>query len=60
MTAGHLVDNPWITAAGGTIPNAGLATVAGRPARDALWTAPNNHSDAEGAGVSTVYPKHPS
>jgi Subtilase family len=57
VTAGHPVDNPWVTAVGGTIPNAGLATVAGRTAPDALWTAPNNHSDAEGAGVSTVYPK---
>jgi hypothetical protein len=56
-TAGHPVDNPWVTAVGGTIPNAGLATVAGRTAPDALWTAPNNHSDAEGAGVSTIYPK---
>ena len=57
VTAGHPVDNPWVTAVGGTIPNAGLATVAGRTAPDALWTAPNNHSDAESAGVSTIYPK---
>ena len=57
VTAGHPVDSPWVTAVGGTIPNAGLATVAGRTAPDALWTAPNDHSDAEGAGVSTVYPK---
>src|SRR3984957_5219618 len=57
VTAGHPVDNPWVTAVGGTIPNAGLATVAGRTAPDALWTAPNDHSDAEGAGVSTIYPK---
>jgi subtilase family serine protease len=57
VTAGHPVDNPWVTAVGGTIPNVGLATVAGRTAPDALWTAPNNHSDAEGAGVSTIYPK---
>jgi len=57
VTAGHPVDNPWVTAVGGTIPNAGLATVAGRTAPDALWTARNDHSDAEGAGVSTVYPK---
>ena len=57
VTAGHPVDSPWITAVGGTIPNAGLATKTGRTAPDALWTAPNNHSDAEGAGVSTVYPK---
>jgi type II secretory pathway pseudopilin PulG len=57
VTAGHPVDSPWVTAVGGTIPNAGLATAAGRTAPDALWTAPTNHSDAEGAGVSTVYPK---
>ena len=57
VTAGHPVDNPWVTAVGGTIPNAGLATVVGRTAPDALWTAPNDHSDAEGAGVSTIYPK---
>ena len=57
VTAGHPVDNPWVTAVGGTIPNAGLATVAGRTAPDALWTAPNDHSDAESAGVSTIYPK---
>jgi len=57
VTAGHPVDSPWITAVGGTIPNAGIATTAGRTAPDALWTAPNNTSDAEGAGVSTVYPK---
>jgi hypothetical protein len=38
-------------------PNAGVATVAGRTAPDALWTAPNDHSDAESAGVSTIYPK---
>jgi len=57
VTAGHPVDNPWITAVGGTIPNAGLATTAGRTAPDALWTARNDHSDAEGAGVSTIYAK---
>ncbi len=57
LTAGHPVDSPWVTAVGGTIPNAGLATVAGRTAPDALWTAPNNDSDAESAGISTVYPK---
>ncbi len=57
VTAGHPVDSPWVTAVGGTIPNAGLATTAGRTAPDALWTAPTNNSDAEGAGVSTVYPK---
>jgi hypothetical protein len=57
VTAGHPVDNPWVTAVGGTIPNAGLATPTGRTAPDALWTAPNDHSDAAGAGVSTVYPK---
>jgi hypothetical protein len=57
VTAGHVADSPWVTAVGGTIPNAGLATSAGRTAPDALWTAPNDHSDAEGAGVSAVYPK---
>jgi Subtilase family len=57
VTAGHPVDSPWVTAVGGTIPNAGLGTPAGRTAPDALWTAPDNHSDAESAGVSTVYPK---
>jgi hypothetical protein len=57
LTAGHPVDSPWVTAVGGTIPNAGLATTAGRTAPDALWTARNNNSDAAGAGVSTVYPK---
>jgi hypothetical protein len=57
VTAGHPADSPWVTAVGGTIPNAGLATAAGRTAPDALWTARNNHSDAEGAGVSTIYPK---
>ena len=59
VTAGHPVDNPWVTAVGGTIPNAGLATVAGRTAPDALWIAPTNHSDAESAGISTIYPKPP-
>ncbi len=57
VTAGHPADSPWVTAVGGTIPNAGLATATGRTAPDALWTARNNHSDAGGAGVSTVYPK---
>jgi hypothetical protein len=57
VTAGHPVDSPWVTAVGGTIPNAGLATASGRTAPDALWTAQNNHSDAESAGVSTIYPK---
>src|SRR6185437_13791880 len=57
VTAGHPVDNPWITAVGGTIPNAGLATPGDRTAPDALWTAPNNHSDAECAGISTVFPQ---
>ena len=57
VTAGHPAGNPWVTAVGGTIPNAGLATPAGRTAPDALWNAPNNHSDAESAGVSAVYPK---
>jgi hypothetical protein len=57
VTAGHPVDSPWVTAVGGTIPNPGLATPAGRTAPDALWTAPTDNSDAEGAGVSTVYPQ---
>jgi subtilase family protein len=57
VTAGHPADNPWVTAVGGTIPNAGLATTAGRTAPDALWTAPNSNSDAESAGISTIYPK---
>jgi hypothetical protein len=57
VTAGHPVDNPWITAVGGTIPNAGIATAAGRTAPDALWIARSAQSDAEGAGVSTIYPK---
>ena len=57
VTAGHPADNPWVTAVGGTIPNAGLATPAGRTAPDALWNAPDDHSDAESAGVSAVYPK---
>ncbi len=57
VTAGHIADNPWVTAVGGTIPNAGLATTGGRTAPDALWTARNNHSDAEGAGVSVIYPQ---
>jgi hypothetical protein len=57
VTAGHPVDSPWVTAVGGTIPNAGLATLAGRTAPDALWTAPNSNSDAESAGISTVYPQ---
>jgi hypothetical protein len=57
VSAGHPVDSPWVTAVGGTIPNAGIATTAGRTAPDALWIARNSNSDAEGAGVSTVYPK---
>ncbi len=57
VSADHPSDNPWVTSVGGTIPNAGLATAAGRTAPDALWVAPTNHSDAEGAGVSTVYAK---
>jgi hypothetical protein len=57
VTAGHPVDSPWVTAVGGTIPNPGLATKSGRTAPDALWTAQNGDSDAESAGVSTVYPK---
>jgi hypothetical protein len=57
LTADHPGDNPWITSVGGTIPNAGLATAAGRAAPDALWTARNSNSDAAGAGISTIYPK---
>lgn len=57
VSADHPADSPWVTAVGGTIPNAGLANTGGRTAPDALWTAPNDHSDAEGAGISTVYPK---
>jgi len=57
VTAGHPADNPWVTAVGGTIPNAGLATPSGRTAPDALWTAPDDNSDAASAGISTVYPK---
>jgi hypothetical protein len=62
VTADHPSDNPWITSVGGTIPNAGLATTGGRTAPDALWTASARRpttSDAEGAGISTVYPKPP-
>jgi hypothetical protein len=59
LTAGHPADSPWVTAVGGTIPNPGLATMAGRTAPDALWTSPNPRLDydAASAGVSTVYPK---
>jgi subtilase family serine protease len=57
VTASHPVDSPWVTAVGGTIPNAGLATLSGRTAPDALWTAQNDDSDAAGAGISTIYPK---
>jgi subtilase family serine protease len=57
VTADHPGDSPWITSVGGTLPNAGLATTAGRTAPDALWTARNSNSDAEGAGISTIYPK---
>ncbi len=57
LTAGHPVDSPWVTAVGGTIPNAGLATESGRTAPDGLWTAPNDDSDAASAGISTIYPK---
>jgi len=57
VTADHPADNPWVTAVGGTIPNPGLATPGGRTAPDALWTAPNNNSDAASAGISAVYPK---
>jgi hypothetical protein len=57
VTASHPVDSPWVTAVGGTIPNAGLATLSGRTAPDALWTARDDDSDAAGAGISTIYPK---
>jgi hypothetical protein len=57
VTADHPADNPWVTAVGGTLPNAGLATASGRTAPDALWTARNANSDAASAGLSTVYPK---
>ena len=57
VTADHPADNPWVTAVGGTIPNAGLATASGRTAPDALWTAANDNSDAASAGLSTVYPQ---
>jgi hypothetical protein len=57
VSADHPSDSPWITSVGGTLPNAGLATTAGRTAPDALWTARNDHSDAEGAGISTFYAK---
>lgn len=57
VTADHPSDNPWVTSVGGTIPNGGIATTAGRTAPDALWTARNSNSDAGGAGISTIYPK---
>jgi hypothetical protein len=57
LTAGHPADSPWVTAVGGTIPNPGLATTSGRTAPDALWTAPNDNSDAASAGISTIYPQ---
>jgi hypothetical protein len=57
VTADHPADNPWVTAVGGTIPNAGLATASGRTAPDALWTAASDDSDAASAGISTVYPQ---
>jgi hypothetical protein len=56
LNAGHPADSPWVTAVGGTIPNAGLATTAGRTAPDALWTATSAEPDAESAGISTIYP----
>ncbi|HET9893417.1 MAG TPA: S8 family serine peptidase [Streptosporangiaceae bacterium] len=57
VTADHPGDSPWITSVGGTLPNPGLSTLAGRTAPDPLWTAPTSHSDAEGAGISTIYPQ---
>jgi hypothetical protein len=57
LTAGHPADSPWVTAVGGTIPNPGLATTSGRTAPDALWTAPDDNSDAASAGISAIYPQ---
>ena len=57
VTAGHPAGSPRVTAVGGTIPDAGLATRAGRTAPGALWTAPDNGSDAASAGVSAIYPR---
>lgn len=60
VSGDHPSDNPWVTSVGGTLPNSGLATTAGRTAPDALWTASAfrpTTSDAEGAGISAFYPK---
>jgi subtilase family serine protease len=58
LTAGHPADSPWVTAVGGTIPNPGLATPAGRTAPDALWVATTILAgDTAGSGVSVIYPK---
>ncbi len=58
VTADHPADNPWATAAGGTIPNAAISPPRpGAPAPDALWTAASDDSDAASAGISTVYPQ---
>lgn len=60
VSADHPSDSPWITSVGGTLPNPGLATLAGRTAPDALWTASASRpttSDAEGAGISAFYAK---
>jgi hypothetical protein len=56
ISADHPGDNPWVTSVGGTLPNKGLATTTGRTAPDALWTG-SDFSDAEGAGVSDIYPQ---
>ncbi|MGH7918873.1 MAG: S53 family peptidase, partial [Candidatus Dormibacteraceae bacterium] len=58
QAAGHPADSPWVTSVGGSVPNAGLSTAAGRTGPDTLWNTSNfgNHNwDAEGAGVSTIY-----
>jgi hypothetical protein len=57
VTADHPGDSPWVTSVGGTIPNAGVSTKAGRTAPDGLWTANGDNDDAGGGGVSTLYAK---
>ncbi len=60
QSAGHPVDSPWVTSVGGTIPNPGIATPAGRTAPDTLWNTGDHGGhiwDASGAGVSALYPK---
>lgn len=59
-SSGHPVDSPWVTSVGGTTPNPGIASPAGRTAPDTLWNTGelgNHNWDASGAGVSTVYSK---